>query len=85
MSNLSREITYCLVIVVMILWGLNVVAVKYLVEFFPPITMQSLRILIAGIASIIVLIFLKELTKLSKGEWLYLIIAALLGQLGHHA
>ncbi|MDQ0255101.1 drug/metabolite transporter (DMT)-like permease [Evansella vedderi] len=69
----------------MILWGLNVVAVKFLVEHVPPIAMQSMRIFIAGMAAIIVLYFLRDLRKLTKQEWAYITFAALLGQLGHHA
>ncbi|WP_264183976.1 DMT family transporter [Bacillus shivajii] len=69
----------------MVIWGLNVVAVKFLVEHFPPVAMQGSRIFIAGIVAIIVLYFLKDLRKLSKTEWFYTILAAMLGQLAHHS
>ncbi|MBB5172262.1 EamA family transporter [Texcoconibacillus texcoconensis] len=82
---MARSLTYSLLILVMFIWGLNVVAVKYLVEHFPPVAMQGFRILVAGIVAIIVLYFLRDLRKLTKKEWGITILAALFGQLGHHA
>lgn len=76
--------TYSLLVFVMFIWGLNVVAIKYLVVQLPPFAMQGMRIFIAGMFAIIVLYFLKELRKLTKKEWLYAISAAVFGQLGHH-
>lgn len=69
----------------MFIWGLNVVAIKFLIEYFPPVTMQAFRTFVAGIVAIIILYFLRDLRKLSKKEWLYIFIAAILGQLAHHA
>lgn len=77
--------TYGLLIIVMAIWGLNVVAVKYLVEYFPPVMMQSLRIGIAGLCAIIVLYFIKDLRRLTKREWGFTALAALFGQVGHHS
>ncbi|ADU30278.1 DMT family transporter [Evansella cellulosilytica] len=84
-SKLSKTWTYILVLFVMILWGLNVVAVKFLVESLPPVAMQGLRIFIGGIIAIIVLFFLKDLRKLTKKEWGYTIVAAVFGQMLHHS
>lgn len=70
---------------VMIVWGLNVVAVKFLVEHFPPVMMQGLRIGTAGLFAMLVLYFLKDLRKLSKIEWKFTILAAVFGQIGHHS
>ncbi|MRH42558.1 EamA family transporter [Aquibacillus halophilus] len=81
---MSRALTHSLLILVMILWGLNVVAVKFLVEYFPPILMQGARVFIAAIAVFIVLFFIRDLRKLNKKEWIYILIASLLGQLFHH-
>ncbi|WP_223292271.1 DMT family transporter [Salipaludibacillus neizhouensis] len=77
--------TYGLLIFVMMIWGLNVVAVKYLVEHFPPVMMQSLRIGIAGLCAISILYFLKDLRKLTKREWGLTALAAFFGQIGHHS
>lgn len=69
----------------MFIWGLNVVAIKFLIEYIPPVTMQAFRILVAGIVTIIILYFLRDLRKLTKKEYVYIFLAAILGQLGHHA
>ncbi|WNF36790.1 DMT family transporter [Bacillaceae bacterium IKA-2] len=83
--KLSRIATYSILLSVMFIWGLNVVAIKFLIEYFPPVTMQAFRILVAGIVTIIILYFLRDLRKLTKKECTYIFLAAILGQLGHHA
>jgi drug/metabolite transporter (DMT)-like permease len=76
---------YFILTLVMFSWGLNVVAVKFLVEHFPPLAMQGYRVLLAGLLSILILACIGQLRKLSKREWIFTILAAILGQLGHHA
>ncbi|MBU9713400.1 DMT family transporter [Bacillus tamaricis] len=83
--SLSRLLTYCLLVFVMFTWGLNVVAVKVLVNHFPPVLMQSFRILLAGIIAITVLYFLRDLRKLTWKEWGLTILAAGFGQMLHHS
>lgn len=70
---------------VMIIWGLNVVAIKYLVEFFSPVMMQGLRIGTAGLFALVILYFMKDLRKLTKREWKFTIFAAVFGQIAHHS
>ncbi|TMW73433.1 DMT family transporter [Alteribacter natronophilus] len=82
---MSRGTTYITLFLVMIVWGFNVVAVKYLVDHFPPVAMQGGRILIAAVSALIVLWFLKDLRKLRLSEWGWIACAALFGQLGHHS
>ncbi|MCE7791938.1 DMT family transporter [Salipaludibacillus sp. CUR1] len=82
---MNRLTTYSLLMMVMVIWGLNVVAVKYLVEHLPPIMMQGTRIGLAGICALAVLYFLKDLRKLTKKEWALTSLAALFGQIGHHS
>jgi drug/metabolite transporter (DMT)-like permease len=69
----------------MFTWGLNVVAVKFLVEHVPPVSMQAFRIFIAGLVTLIVLVILKDLRKLTKKEWVYTLIGSVLGHLVHHS
>lgn len=84
-ERVTRLGTYILLLMVMIVWGLNVVAVKYLVENFPPVMMQGLRIGTAGLFAMLILYFLKDLRKLTKKEWRFTILAAIFGQIGHHS
>ncbi|MFN7250247.1 MAG: DMT family transporter [Anaerobacillus sp.] len=81
---LSRTLTFSLLVFVMFIWGLNVVAIKYLVTELPPLAMQGTRIFIAGMFAITVLYFLRDLRKLTRTEWFYAFLAALFGQVGHH-
>ncbi len=69
----------------MFTWGLNVVAIKYLVAYFPPVAMQASRIFVAGVVALIALYFLKDLRQLTRQEWFYILLAAVLGQLAHHS
>lgn len=85
MEQMARASTYAILLFVMFIWGLNVVAVKFLVEHLPPVAMQSTRILLAGLVLLTVLYFLRDLRQLTKEEWLYTCLAALLGQAAHHA
>lgn len=82
---MSRALTYALLVFVMFIWGLNVVAVKFLVMHMPPVVMQSMRIFLAGLVTIITLYFLRDIRKMTNKEWFYTFLAALLGQVAHHA
>ncbi|GEL08828.1 DMT family transporter [Salisediminibacterium halotolerans] len=77
--------TYFILITVMFIWGMNVVAVKFLVEHFDPVMMQGLRIGTAGLAALIVLYFLKDLRKVTRTELIFIIAGALFGQVAHHS
>lgn len=82
---MSKALIYGLLTLVMIIWGLNVIAIKILVEYFSPITMQAVRIFIAGLLVLLILFFQKDLRMLTKREWYYTLFAALLGHVAHHA
>lgn len=81
---MSRIIMYLLLTIVMMTWGLNIVAIKVLVEYFPPALMQAMRIFLAGIVVLTILYVQRYLRKLKGKEYLYIILAGLLGMVGHH-
>lgn len=68
----------------MFVWGINIVIIKVLVGHFPPLTMTSTRVFLAGIIVFLILIFQRSLRTIKKKEWLYLIAATLLGVTTHH-
>ncbi len=68
----------------MISWGMNMVALKILVQVFPPFTMTSLRVFLAGLVIGLFMYFKKEFRKPTKREWCFAAGAAVLGVLGHH-
>ena len=51
---------YVLLLLLMFIWGLNVIAIKVLVEHFPPVTITSFRILTAGLVVFTVLLAKRE-------------------------
>ncbi len=79
-----KALWYVILFIIMVVWGFNVVAIKILVQHFPPITMQALRVLVAGIVILLILLFKKSIRKLTKRELLYTLGAGLFGVLGHH-
>lgn len=68
----------------MIIWGLNVVATKILVENFMPVTMTSIRVFTAGISVLIILFMMKKIRKLTKKEFGYVFFGGLLNVVAHH-
>lgn len=75
---------YLILTGIMLLWGLNVTALKVIVSNFPPITITSLRVFTAGITVFIILFFLKIVRLPSGKEWLYIIAGSILNVTGHH-
>ncbi|RSL33394.1 DMT family transporter [Salibacterium salarium] len=83
-QNTMVWVNYILVVVVMILWGLNVVALKVLVDYMEPATMQALRILTAAIVILLVMAVQKEWRRFAKREWKQIIITSFFGVILHH-
>lgn len=44
----ERKSPYMLLLLVVFLWGVNSVSIKYLTEFFPPLLLAAVRLLLAG-------------------------------------
>lgn len=75
---------YGLLLVVMLFWGLNLVALKLLVGYFSPFVMTGIRIFIAGICVIFILAFMKKLVFPVKNQWKWIFLASMLGVVLHH-
>ncbi|MEW9502375.1 DMT family transporter [Jeotgalibacillus marinus] len=69
---------------IMMVWGLNVVAVKVLVEQFDPVAMTSLRIFVAGVGVLLVLAFMKKWRMPSMSELGLITLISLFNVVGHH-
>lgn len=75
---------YIWLVALMVVWGVNVVALKLLVEAFDPIAMTSLRILFAGTSVLVILSFMKQF-RMPKAKELGVIIGiGLFNVVGHH-
>ncbi|MBP3950668.1 DMT family transporter [Bacillus suaedae] len=84
MKQQSVLFTYGLVFFVMILWGVNVVMLKVLVDTFPATTMTSFRIMTAGIAATAILLVTRNMRRLTAKEWKYTILGTVFGVVAHH-
>ncbi|MGG3959608.1 EamA family transporter [Anoxybacillus sp. TBDG-1] len=81
---MSKSFVYISLVLIMMVWGLNVIAIKILVEHFSPVTLTSFRIFTAGIVVILILLFMGHLRKLTWKEVMYIGIAALFSVVVHH-
>ncbi|MFD1705690.1 DMT family transporter [Siminovitchia sediminis] len=75
---------YFLIIMVMVIWGFNVTAIKIIVSHFEPVTITALRIFIAFLTLSPMLFYRRELKTLSKKDVLFIGLVAVFGVLGHH-
>ncbi|MGY4690036.1 DMT family transporter [Salibacterium sp. K-3] len=80
----SLWMNYVLVIIVMMLWGMNVAALKILVEYMEPAGMQALRIFAAGVVLLLIIAYKGEWRTFSLHEWKHMSIASVLGIILHH-
>ncbi|PIC89112.1 EamA family transporter [Sporosarcina sp. P21c] len=71
-------------VLVMLTWGINVSALKYLVTYFDPITMTSMRIMSAAVPVFVILFFLKKIRLPRNREWLYIVGGAATNVVMHH-
>lgn len=81
---MSKWALYISLFLLMVIWGFNVSAIKILVTQFPPVMIQGVRVLMAGIAVILFLVLQKSFHKVSRKNFFGIIVAALFGVLGHH-
>ncbi|MCK0472042.1 DMT family transporter [Halalkalibacter sp. APA_J-10(15)] len=80
----SLLMTYGVILFVMMIWGVNAVMLKILVEHFPSISMTSLRIMLAGIVVMAIIFLARNIRNLTAFEWKYTLLGALFGVVGHH-
>ncbi|WP_456271107.1 DMT family transporter [Bacillus sp. AK031] len=59
-------------------------AIKILVTQFPPVFIQGIRVMLAGVAVLLFLALRKNFQKVSRKNLLGIFFAALFGVLGHH-
>lgn len=73
-----------MVILVMMIWGLNVVILKVLVDELPPLPMTAVRITIASVTAYLIIKFSYSFRKVTKNELFLIIISAIFGVIIHH-
>ncbi|GAA0439678.1 DMT family transporter [Lentibacillus halophilus] len=75
---------YMLLLLVMLIWGLNVSAIKVLVEAIDPIVLQSFRVMTAGIAVLVISAVMGIFRLPYKHEWLIIFSIAIFNVILHH-
>ncbi|TFE01815.1 DMT family transporter [Jeotgalibacillus sp. R-1-5s-1] len=81
---MTQSNAYVWLVSIMVAWGLNVVALKVLVEAFSPVAMTSLRIFTAGLAVMAVLAIQKKLAIPSTKQLGIIVLIGLFNIVGHH-
>ncbi len=84
MKDKSLLLTYAIVFFVMITWGINIVMLKVLIDYFPTSTMTAYRIMTAGIVTIGIVLLTRQMKKMNKKEWYYTLLGTVFGVVGHH-
>src|SRR5699024_8970612 len=82
--NHSLVKNYALLLLVMVIWGSNVIIFKVLVQYVPVASMMAIRNLIAAIVLMLFVTRGMEFFRLTRKEWFYTIFAALTGIAAHH-
>ena len=82
---MNNQKSYIILLGVMLVWGLNVPAIKYLTSEAEPISMTTLRILLAAIVAFLFLMKIGIFRKLTKKEWGYVLIGSILNVFIHHS
>ncbi|WP_318617143.1 DMT family transporter [Sporosarcina sp. YIM B06819] len=80
---MKRPLLYSLLVIVMMIWGFNIIAIKIIVSTLPTITITALRVFMAFLALLPILYYKKLFRILSKKEMAYVLGIALTGVLGH--
>lgn len=83
--TLSNSKIYSILILVILLWGLNVTWLKIIVSNGEPITIQSVRIFLAGITVFLILLLMKQKVFVKNMPWKYILIGSFFGVICHHA
>ncbi|MUV36963.1 WAT1-related protein chloroplastic [Lentibacillus sp. JNUCC-1] len=76
---------YTLLLFVMLLWGMNVSAIKVLVGAVDPLLLQGFRVMIAGIAVLLICAGLGIFRLPKKHEWLTIAFIAIFNVILHHS
>ena len=65
----ERKSPYMLLMMVVFLWGVNSVSIKYLTEFFPPLLLAAVRLLLAGSFLFGIFLLKNKKRKLPRPAW----------------
>lgn len=81
---MRSSLIYGQLILVMVVWGFNVIAIKVIVGEFAAVTITSFRIFLAAVVVYLILYLRKEVRLPKKNEIIYILLIALTGVVAHH-
>lgn len=81
---MRKSLIYGQLVLVMVVWGFNVVAIKLIVEQFSAVTITSFRIFVAASCVFLILWLSKQIRLPKREEIKYIILITLTGVLAHH-
>lgn len=65
----EKKEVYLLLLMVVVLWGVNTVSIKYLTQFFPPLLLASTRLLLASVFLFAVFVCTSKDRLLPRSAW----------------
>lgn len=84
MASRNKRFIYITLVLVMIAWGLNVIATKLLVTSFTPVTITAFRIFAASLCVFVILGAMKKVRMPTKREVKFILIGGLFNVVAHH-
>ncbi|WP_085992980.1 DMT family transporter [Oceanobacillus senegalensis] len=81
---MGKSLIYGQLMLVMVMWGFNVIAIKVIVGEFAAVTITSFRIFLAATVVVLILGLKKQIRLPKKKELLYISLISITGVLGHH-
>ncbi|GGK01062.1 membrane protein [Lentibacillus kapialis] len=76
---------YILLLLVMLMWGLNVSAIKVLVDAIDPMLLTAFRVMTAGVAVLIICAVMGIFRMPYKHEWLIIFYISIFNVMLHHS
>ncbi|WP_094605597.1 hypothetical protein SPSIL_012440 [Sporomusa silvacetica DSM 10669] len=83
-SRHSHRAIFALLLMVSLLWGVNVVMIKYLTNFFPPLALAPIRLFLATCLLVPAVISKYGYEKPPRAVWLPMVGVAFFGIFLHH-
>lgn len=84
MAKRNKKFIYITLVLVMVTWGLNVIATKLLVSVFAPVTITAFRIFAASVCVFVILAAMKKVRIPTKHELTFILIGGLFNVVAHH-
>ena len=76
---------YTILVLIMFTWGLNFPWLKMIISYGDPLTIQAVRVFIAGVVIFIIIKFMRQPLMIENMPWKYILLGSLFGIFFHHS